>query len=117
MNTHFGFGDKGQTASAALIYEYSQKISQNPTFVTGDFNMTPSSKGYAEMVKYFTDVNGATVKDRRTTYHGYGKKDNEHIDYCFINEKIKPISLKLLDELVDGKYPSDHYGLFAELEI
>ena len=117
MNTHFGFGDKGQVASAALIYEYSRKISQNPTFVTGDFNMTPSSKGYAEMVKYFTDVNGATVNDRRTTYHGYGKKDDEHIDYCFIDEKIKPISLKLLDELVDGKYPSDHYGLFAELEI
>ena len=117
MNTHYGFGDKGQVASSKLIYEYSQKISQNPTLITGDFNMTPESLGYAEMVKHFTDVNGVTANDRRTTYHGYGKADNEHIDFCFINDKIKPVSLKLIDELVDGKYPTDHYGLYVELEM
>ena len=66
------------------MYEYSKKISSNPTFLTGDFNMRPTSLGYAEMVKNFTDVNGATINDRRTTYHGYGKTDDEHIDYCFI---------------------------------
>ena len=117
MNTHFGFGDNGQVKSSKLMYEYSKKISDNPTFLTGDFNMRPTSLGYAEMVKHFTDVNAVTANDRRTTYHGYGKTNDEHIDYCFINDKIKPISLKLLDELVDGKYPSDHYGLFVELDI
>ena len=117
MNTHYGFGDKGQVDSSNLIYEYSKKISQNPTFVTGDFNMTPDSPGYKEITKHFTDVNGATVNDRRTTYHGYGTADNAHIDFCFIDEKIKPVNLKLIDELDDGKYPTDHYGLFVELEI
>lgn len=117
MNTHFGFGDKGQVDSSRLIYEYSKKISQNPTLLTGDFNMTPESKGYCEMVKHFTDVNAVTINDRRTTYHGYGRVDNEHIDYCFINEKIKPLSLKIIDETIEGKFPSDHYGLFVELDI
>ena len=117
MNTHYGFGDKGQVDSSKLMYEYSKKISDNPTFLTGDFNMRPDSLGYKEMVKNFTDVNGATVNDRRTTYHGYGKVNDEHIDFCFINDKIKPITLKLIDELVDGKYPSDHYGVYAELDI
>ena len=117
MNTHYGFGDKGQVDSSRLIYEYSKKISPYPTFVTGDFNMRPSSLGYGEITKHFTDVNGATANDRRTTYHGYGTVDNEHIDYCFIDEKIKPLSFKLIDETVDGKYPSDHYGFFTTLEI
>ena len=117
MNTHYGFGDKGQIDSSKLIYEYSQKISQNPTFVTGDFNMFPTSKGYEEITKYFTDVNTLTAKETRTTYHGYGKVNDAHIDYCFINDKIKPISLKLIDETVEGKYPSDHYGLLVSLEI
>ena len=117
MNTHYGFGDKGQVASSKLIYEYSKKISDNPTFVTGDFNMRPTSLGYEEMVKHLTDVNAVTVNDRRTTYHGYGKVDDEHIDYCFINDKIEPISLKIIDETVNGKYPTDHYGLFVELKI
>lgn len=117
MNTHYGFGDNGQTKSSNLIYEYSKKISNNPTFITGDFNMCPDSLGYAEMVKHFTDVNGATINDRRTTYHGYGTVDDEHIDYCFIDDKIKPVSLKIIDETVGGKYPTDHYGLFVRLEI
>lgn len=117
MNTHYGFGDKGQTSSSRLIYEYSKKISQNPTLITGDFNMNPTSCGYSEMVKYFTDVNAATVNDRRTTYHGYGTGDNAHIDYCFIDDKIKPVDLKLIDETVDGKFPTDHYGLFIVLDI
>ena len=117
MNTHYGFGDKGQISSSRLIYEYSQKISQNPTFITGDFNMYPTSCGYDEMVKHFTDVNAATVNDRRTTYHGYGTVDNAHIDYCFIDDKIKPVDLKLIDETVDGNFPTDHYGLFVVLDI
>ena len=117
MNTHYGFGDKGQIDSSRLIYDYSRKISLLPTLITGDFNMTPESLGYAEMVKHFTDVNAVTANDRRTTYHEYGRVDNQHIDYCFINDKVKPISLRLIDEIVDGKYPSDHYGLFVRLEI
>lgn len=117
MNTHYGFGDKGQSDSSRLICKYLEKISQNPTFVTGDFNMRPNSPGYCEMVKHLTDVNAVTINDRRTTYHGYGKVDNEHIDYCFINDKIKPISLKIIDETIDGMYPTDHYGLFVRLEI
>lgn len=117
MNTHYGFGDNGQTKSSKLVYDYSKKISNNPTFITGDFNMRPDSLGYAEMVKHFTDVNGATINDRKTTYHGYGTVDNEHIDYCFIDDKIKPKSFKIIDELVDGKYPTDHYGLYIELEV
>jgi endonuclease/exonuclease/phosphatase family metal-dependent hydrolase len=117
MNTHYGFGDNGQIKSSKLIYEYSQKISNNPTFVTGDFNMFPTSLGYGEMVKHFTDVNTVTAKETRTTYHGYGKENNAHIDYCFIDDKIKALDYKLIDEMVDGKYPSDHYGLLVKLEI
>ena len=35
----------------------------------------------------------------------------------FIDGKIKPISLELIDQTVEGKYPSDHYGLFVKLDI
>ncbi|MBQ8849356.1 MAG: endonuclease/exonuclease/phosphatase family protein [Clostridia bacterium] len=119
MNTHFGFGDSCQTKSARLIYEYGKRISGNPTFVTGDFNMCPDSAGYAEMTKYFTDVNTVTAKDTRQTFHGYApeRHPNEHIDYCFIGEGIKPLSRERIDGTVDGKYPSDHYGLMIKLEI
>ena len=43
MNTHFGFGDDCQVKSTELIAAYGNKLSELPTFVTGDFNMTPDS--------------------------------------------------------------------------
>ncbi|MBQ4119515.1 MAG: hypothetical protein IJD45_03905 [Clostridia bacterium] len=119
MNTHFGFGEKCQVDSAKLLYEYSQKISEFPTFITGDFNMTPVSAAYKEMTNNFTDVNAVTLKDFSDTFHGYNPKveRNQHIDYCFIDEKIKPLNLTVIDGDIQGKFPSDHYGLFVELEI
>lgn len=119
MNTHFGFGDKGQCDSCKLIYEYSKKISGYPTFVIGDFNMTPRDAGYAEMVKYFRDVNACTVNDRRSTYHGYDPEvdKKEHIDYCFIDGSIDPVGFTMITDSIKGKYPSDHFGICMELDI
>lgn len=119
MNTHFGFGDNGQVKSANLIYEYYKKISTYPTFIVGDFNMTPDSAGYAVMTKKFTDVNAVTSNDLRGTFHAYNPSEitDQHIDYCFTDEKITPISQKIIDDLVDGKFPSDHYGLYVNMKI
>lgn len=119
MNTHFGFGDKGQIKSVNLIYDYAKKISDNKTFIVGDFNMTPTSPAYAEMIKYFKDVNTATANDLRSTFHDYKpeKTKDSHIDYCFIDENITPINQTLITDTVDGKFPSDHYGLFIEIDL
>ena len=119
MNTHLGFGEENQVKSVRLIHQYMEKFSLYPTFITGDFNMTPFSRPYAEMVKKMADVNELTVKDRRSTYHGYNRQNNfvEHIDYCFIDKNVKPIACKIIDELVENKFPSDHYGIYTELEM
>lgn len=119
MNTHFGFGDNGQIKSVKLIKEYTEKISSHPTFILGDFNMTPDSPAYALMSEFFTDVNAVIAKDMRGTYHGYNpeKNANVHIDYCFVNKDIKPVSQKIIDDTVDGMFPSDHYGLYIEMEL
>ena len=118
MNTHYGFGDKCQTDSSDLIYKYSKEISDLPTFITGDFNMKPDSLGYAQMIKYFTDVNSQTLKYDGITYHGYSPETKgSHIDYCFISKQVTPISTTLLNQSFEGKFPSDHFGLQFELEI
>ena len=119
MNTHFGFGNDCHKKSVKLICDYAKEISDFPTFITGDFNMTPSSDAYADITKYMRDANALTVNDMRSTFHGYDPKSypDAHIDYCFISDKIKPIHSHIIDELVDGKFPSDHYGLYTKIEI
>lgn len=119
MNTHFGFSDTCHMGSAKLIHRYSQKISDYPTFVVGDFNMTPGSKGYNTMIENFIDANSSPLNKRISTYHGYNpEKDyNLHIDYCFINDKIAPVSYEILTDCFNGKFPSDHFGLYIHLSI
>lgn len=118
MNTHYGFGDKCQTDSSKLLYQYSRSLSDYPTFITGDFNMRPDTPGYAELVKHFTDVNAATLQYTGTTYHGYHPETvDAHIDYCFIDNSITPLKTVLLDDTFDGKYVSDHFGFLFELEV
>ena len=119
MNTHFGFGDECHKKSVNLLIDYAQKISNYPTFITGDFNMTPESDAYKIMTQRMNDVNAQTVNDTRSTFHGYNPDDNPnaHIDFCFINGQVTPLHSHIIDELVDGKFPSDHYGLFSKIKI
>lgn len=81
--------------------------------------MRPDSAGYMEMTKFFTDVNAVTAKDTRQTFHDYvpDKNTNEHIDYCFIDDKIRALSWERIDGTVDGKFPSDQYGLNVGIEL
>lgn len=115
MNTHFG--NAGQVKSVNLIKDYCDKFSDEPVCIVGDFNMQPDSKGYFEMTKYFTDVNAVTAKDWQNTYHGYNPKNPEveHIDYCFANDCIAPHTRTLIADTIDGKFPSDHFGLIMSL--
>ncbi len=118
FNTHFGFGDEDQLNSVKLIKQTADILNAEAFILTGDFNMHLDSKAYTKMTEYYTDVNMATVKDTGTTFHNYGEVEDEHIDYCFINsKKISPINSKVIDDTVDGKYPSDHYGIYFELNI
>ena len=119
FNTHLGFGEENQIKSVRLIQKYMEKFSDYPTLITGDFNMIPSTVQYQEMVAKYMDVNEATVRDRRSTYHAYTPEvdANMHIDYCFVDKRIKPLSFKIIDETIEGKFPSDHYGIYTELEI
>ena len=119
INTHLGFGDQEQVKSSALILQRCGKTPQYPNVLVGDFNMIPDSPGYNRMVQENIDVNAATVCDMGTTFHGYHPETvtNEHIDYCFVDPRITPIGQTIIRDTVDGKYPSDHFGLFALLDI
>ncbi len=79
--------------------------------------MTADSKAYKVMTDYNVDVNKVTQNYEGTTYHGYGKVDDRQIDFCFVSKAVKPVKYQVIDDKIDNKYPSDHYGLLIDLNF
>lgn len=119
MNTHFGFGDRCQTDSAKLLYEYSKKISDYPTVLVGDFNLYTTSVGYKKLTEYFVDTNAASVNEYSITFHDYFRHPEicGHIDFCFADDKVTPLNQVIVKDTINEKYPSDHYGVYTTVEI
>ena len=117
MNTHFGFGEDGQVKSAKLIQTYRNKFRDQNVILAGDFNMLPGSPAHVALLCDFQDANAKTANDRRATYHAYAPSAEQkmHIDFIFCDHRTVPESFRILDECVDGKYPSDHFGIYSRL--
>ena len=117
MNTHFGFGEQCQIKSAELIKQRVKAFGDTPYFITGDFNATPETPAYKILTSFMKDANAADLTS--ITYHGYhpGEKGCCHIDYCFIGGGVTPLKSQIITNTYGGKFPSDHYGLYTELQI
>ena len=81
--------------------------------------MRSDSLGYRGITSFANDVNALTAKDSRGTYHGYHPElhPRAQIDYCFLSEQITAKGYRLIDDTVDGYYPSDHFGIEIKLDL
>ena len=46
-----------------------------------------------------------------------GKEKGLHIDYIFVSEDLEIVDVNIIKDNIDGKYPSDHYPLVADIRI
>ena len=117
FNTHYGFGDENQVKSGELLLKHIEAFKAERVVLTADFNMDPGSVGYKKLTTRLIDVN--TENNPRNTFHGFGPFEGRcRIDFCFVTPgTIIPSNYKVIDDLVDGKYPSDHFGVYTELEV
>ncbi|MDP1142615.1 hypothetical protein, partial [Klebsiella pneumoniae] len=83
------------------------------------FNLNRQQEGYRMLTKYLVDVNAATDDDRRGSFHAYGQEGDgleNQIDFCFVTpDGLKPVSSRRMDELVEGRFVSDHYGVCSQV--
>ncbi len=121
FNTHYGFGDENQLKSGNVILNYMKAMKVDACFLTADFNMYCTAPGYKQLTEHLVDVNAATVKDTSTTFHGYAPEKRAHltpIDFCFVtSDTVEPITSKRMDDLVNGEFPSDHFGVYSEVQV
>ncbi len=131
FNTHFDH--KGETArkeSAILLLNSVAVIAGDAAvIVTGDFNAHPDSVPYQIITqgwdgKKLIDSQFISLYPHHGptgTFTGFDfaklAKPLELIDYIFVNEKISVILHGTLSDTYDGKLPSDHFPVLAEIKI
>ena len=102
----------------------SKRGPQIGVMVTGDFNSGEGTDPY----KVLTGDDTLRLRDVWTearpadahpgTFGGFkGLKTRDRIDWILVGGNIRVARAGKLDKEVDGRWPSDHYPVFAELDI
>jgi endonuclease/exonuclease/phosphatase family metal-dependent hydrolase len=129
FNTHFDHrGERARQESAQLLLDRIRETAGNlPVVVTGDFNFTESSDGYQLLTGNNSDR--FVLRDARYSsqheHHGPTSTFNEFkalvsgkkIDYVFVKGSIRVIQHGVLSDTWDGRFPSDHSPVLAEIVI
>lgn len=91
-------------------------------WLMGDFNISPSSKGYELITKTYNDTymlakdidNGITVCGEIDGWKG--QKNNKRIDYIFTGKDVKIKSSRVIFNGKNEDIISDHFGVIIEKE-
>jgi endonuclease/exonuclease/phosphatase family metal-dependent hydrolase len=127
FNTHFDHrGEIARQHSAIILTRQIDSITRNlPVIVTGDFNSTPNSIAFKNILE------SGKLKDARevsemphygpiNTAFGFQVSDKAkgvRIDFIFVNNKITVSEHATITDQQDGRYYSDHLPVLAVTRI
>lgn len=136
FNTHFDHrGQVARVESAKLIWKKISEITgELPAVLTGDFNLRENNPAYVILTgKEPVGDSSSDLKDARylskkghegptsTFVSGegwtqYGPPESK-IDFIFVRNGFTVNRHRVLDDQFDGRFPSDHLPVLAEIQI
>ena len=129
FNAHFDHrGSEAREQSARLLLKKVDEIAGNePVIVMGDLNADEDQEPY----KILADVDRGPVRVElldgfyhaenghegpSSTWNGFSEiVENRRIDFIFANPQLRIIEHRILTDTKDGRFPSDHFPVVAEL--
>ncbi len=123
INTHFDHkGVEARRNSVEMIIKHAKTFTNIPVVFTADMNVVEGTENYNQFVNsnYFDDTKKLAPDTMSyCTYHD--TKPEEHaedvIDYVMINDGFQAKKYVVMTEGIDGRFVSDHYPIYAEIEI
>ena len=93
-----------------------------PVILLGDFNAPEHTDVYRKVAARMNDSRKITETPAvgpYNTYSGYSRKTGAgaHLDYIFVSPGTRVLSYRVIDTLVEGQFPSDHYPVMVEIEL
>lgn len=129
INTHFDHrGSNARTESAKLIRKFVSSLPDGSSvIITGDFNAGVDSGPYkalfaddgnaSPVVDTFVEMNPKASKDDGT-FNGFkGTQSGSRIDWIAASREIEVVAAAIDRSSFDGKFPSDHFPVTAEVRL
>lgn len=120
-NTHLPYQEQDEPARVKGAKEIISRLaalpSKAPFILTGDLNTDASSPTYALLTQSLTDTRAAAskVEGPEKTFHNFTGTPTERID--FIMERgFAPTHFATITTQQNGRYPSDHFPVEADLD-
>jgi len=129
FNTHFDhISQPSRVKSAELLASrIAKRAPRDPVIVTGDFNAGENNPAIlylkntgnrtpVELVDTFREMHPDA--DAVGTGGGFeGRRDGPKIDYIFVEPGTRVREAGILRDNRDGRYPSDHFPVYAEIAL
>ncbi len=129
FNTHFDhMGEVARKESAKLILQKVNEIAGKvPCIITGDFNAQPQEEPIKILVDknhpdHLIDTKEISLQPHygpEGSFNAFQQKEiHDHpIDHIFIKGKFRVLQHATLSESWQGRFSSDHFPVFAKLEL
>jgi endonuclease/exonuclease/phosphatase family metal-dependent hydrolase len=131
LNTHYHWGAPVTAASTTRLAELLIAVPESHTvIVTGDFNLPPDSAEHTTLLATPLSGNrrlidawqtalgsGSTAGPRAGTSHGFTGTAMHRIDWILVSNDVEVTRAAIDDYHEQGRYPSDHFPVYADLRL
>lgn len=121
FNTHLDHvSDEARINGIAVVLDKIEQFGSLPSMIMGDFNAAEGSQTYESATESFLDAKYQTENTMEScTYEGYGASlGGKAIDHLMISKTgLEVKSYKVVTDIYDGVYPSDHFQLSVVLTL
>ncbi|MFO7783361.1 MAG: endonuclease/exonuclease/phosphatase family protein [Desulfatiglandales bacterium] len=114
-------GVEARYRQAQLLADWVSKQAE-PVVVMGDFNEGPESRVHAALTSERTDLMdtwqrmGGEEGESSYTHHGFdGVPRIARLDWILASRRLIVEDIRIIRDREDGRYPSDHFPLLADL--
>ena len=116
VNTHLDNESKeARIFQASVLMRFTAEFKDMPVFITGDFNCVSTEETYKTVINggFSNAALIAPKAEKQATFPENGKV----IDFCFCNDFAYPLEYEVIDDKIDGQYPSDHCPILVRYEM
>ncbi len=124
LNTHFPHRKQDHEArlkcAGVIVRHISSLPPDVPLILTGDFNAPAGEAVYKALTRDLKDAWATAVSKSgpEGTFHGFtGKPGESRIDWILYRGPFHVLQAETVTFSQDGRYPSDHFPVFAALEL